>query len=172
MQKRTTISLIVAFCFLVGTGAILYFGRPVMRLNELQENTTDTSQTTLETSTDITSKTPSETTPENTSETTITATDADITPSENTLPAKEEVPESGTYTSAQVATHVVKSNCWASINDSVYDLSSWVSRHPGGEKFILNLCGTDATAAFSARHGGSKAAKAALTLLKIGTLSE
>ena len=76
------------------------------------------------------------------------------------------------YAMAQVATHSTPESCWAVIGGDVYDLTSWVSRHPGGPGPIKGLCGIDATPRFEAKHGGSAAAKAALVLLKIGALVE
>lgn len=58
------------------------------------------------------------------------------------------------YTMAQVATHADASSCWAAIDGNVYDLTNWISRHPGGQRAILGLCGTDGTSAFDRQHGG------------------
>lgn len=75
-----------------------------------------------------------------------------------------------TYSIADVEAHNSETNCWANINGSVYDLTTWVSRHPGGTRAIVNLCGTDASQSFEQRHGVSTTAQAALSLLKIGSL--
>ena len=68
-----------------------------------------------------------------------------------------------------VKTHNQKNDCWAIIEENVYDLTSWVSRHPGGAKAIIYLCGQDGSAKFEKQHGNSGAAKTTLALLKIGT---
>ncbi len=65
-----------------------------------------------------------------------------------------ESPDAKTYTMAKVAQHNSAASCWAAINGNVYDLTDWINQHPGGPQRILNLCGTDATAAFNAQHGG------------------
>ncbi|MBI4239826.1 hypothetical protein HY620_02480 [Candidatus Uhrbacteria bacterium] len=75
-----------------------------------------------------------------------------------------------TFTMAQVAGHSSSSDCWAAINGSVYDLTSWISRHPGGPERIIQLCGTDGSQKFNTKHSGSQTAQRALFLLKIGTL--
>lgn len=75
-----------------------------------------------------------------------------------------------TYTIAQVATHNNNSSCWSAINGGVYDLTSWISRHPGGEQAILSLCGTDGSAAFNEEHGGQRRPTSELASFKIGTL--
>lgn len=75
------------------------------------------------------------------------------------------------FSMAEVQSHNSKENCWSAINGSVYDLTTWVSRHPGGANVIIGLCGIDGTAQFNARHSRSKAAQAALGLFFIGKLN-
>lgn len=58
------------------------------------------------------------------------------------------------YTLAEVATHKTASSCWTTINSKVYDLTSWISEHPGGSEAILEICGRDGSAAFNDQHGG------------------
>lgn len=62
------------------------------------------------------------------------------------------VKESGTksYTTAEVATHKNGLSCWLILDNKVYDVSSFITKHPGGEA-ILRGCGKDATQMF-ARH--------------------
>src|SRR5690242_3032626 len=72
----------------------------------------------------------------------------------NTVPVPSTSQNSNkkTYTLAEVATHKNNSSCWTAINGKVYDLTSWINRHPGGPERILNICGTDATDAFNIQH--------------------
>jgi cytochrome b involved in lipid metabolism len=81
-----------------------------------------------------------------------------------------KTPPEKQFSFEQVQTHNTPTDCWSSINDSVYDLSTWVSRHPGGPKPIEGLCGTDGSDMFTRMHEKSNAAQAALVLLKIGEL--
>ncbi|HEY5713742.1 MAG TPA: cytochrome b5-like heme/steroid binding domain-containing protein [Candidatus Gracilibacteria bacterium] len=74
------------------------------------------------------------------------------------------------YTLEDVALHSTQEDCWSVINDGVYDLTSFVSRHPGGVKNILRICGIDGSDLFNRKHGRSKKANTALILLKIGKL--
>ena len=76
-----------------------------------------------------------------------------------------------TYKMSDIESHNTQEACWSAINGSVYDLTTWVSRHPGGSKPIIKLCGTDGSTSFERQHGKSSAAQSALTLLKIGTLN-
>lgn len=56
------------------------------------------------------------------------------------------------------------------MDNNVYDLTDWVAQHPGGQRAITQLCGTDATDAFAGQHGNNDEAKAALAEHQIGTL--
>lgn len=60
------------------------------------------------------------------------------------------------YTLAQVGAHADASSCWVAIAGNVYDVTGWINRHPGGPDRILGICGTDATAAFTAQHAGDR----------------
>jgi uncharacterized membrane protein/predicted heme/steroid binding protein len=76
-----------------------------------------------------------------------------------------------TFTMDEVAKHNSATDCWAAINGSVYDLTTWINQHPGGSDHILPLCGTDGTSAFNAQHSGEGQATGQLAEFKIGTLA-
>jgi cytochrome b involved in lipid metabolism len=76
-----------------------------------------------------------------------------------------------TYTMAQVATHKTQADCWSAINTNVYNLTAWVTKHPGGTTQIVALCGIDGSAAFNGKHSASASAISTLGLYLIGTLS-
>ena len=77
----------------------------------------------------------------------------------------------GSYSAAQVATHDTATSCWSSINGNVYDLTSWINQHPGGEGAILSICGKDGTSAFENQHGDQSQPNQILATFKIGTLA-
>lgn len=79
---------------------------------------------------------------------------------------------STTFTMAEVATHNNRSSCYTAISGSVYDLTTWIDKHPGGPDKILSLCGNDGTAAFTGQHGGQRRPEQELASFKIGTLSQ
>lgn len=81
-----------------------------------------------------------------------------------------EIEKVGAVSATEVASHNSGADCWTSINGNVYDLTSWIVEHPGGEGAILQLCGTDGSDEFDATHGNSPQAKNALTNFQIGTL--
>ena len=76
------------------------------------------------------------------------------------------------FTRSDVATHNSTTSCYAIVSGTVYDLTSWIGKHPGGPEKIIPLCGTDATAAFSKQHGSSTKATTTLASLLIGSLSQ
>ena len=74
-------------------------------------------------------------------------------------------------TMADLATHATSADCWAVVDGTVYDLTSWIGEHPGGAAVIEAICGTDATAAFEAQHRGEAEPNAELQGFEIGVLS-
>jgi uncharacterized membrane protein len=75
---------------------------------------------------------------------------------------------SKTYTLADVKKRSTAKSCWSAINGSVYDLTKWISRHPGGADAIKGLCGRDGSAAFTGKHGGQSQPISSLAPYKIG----
>ncbi len=53
-------------------------------------------------------------------------------------------------TMAEVGMHTSESDCWTVIEGSVYDITEYIPRHPGGEE-ILQACGVDGTTLFTTR---------------------
>jgi hypothetical protein len=76
------------------------------------------------------------------------------------------------YTMAQVRANNTAANCWAVIDDSVYDLTNWIKSHPGGSGAILGLCGVDGSSSFNARHGGQSSPKSTLAGYLLGPLAK
>jgi cytochrome b involved in lipid metabolism len=76
-----------------------------------------------------------------------------------------------TFTMTQVAAHKSSASCYTVISGEVYDLTSWISQHPGGSSAILSICGVDGTAAFNGQHGGQSRPASELAGFKIGVLS-
>ena len=59
----------------------------------------------------------------------------------------------GTYTLADVQKHNSQGNCWTTINGGVYNVTPWISQHPGGSEAITSLCGIDGSSAFNGQLG-------------------
>lgn len=66
-----------------------------------------------------------------------------------------------------VASHTDATSCWSIISGDVYDLTTYINQHPGGNKPILAACGKDATAMFDTKHGMDPQKWAALQQFKV-----
>jgi cytochrome b involved in lipid metabolism len=76
------------------------------------------------------------------------------------------------FSLAQVAEHNRKEDCWMVINDSVIDVTSFISKHPGGDK-IIKGCGIDATGYFNKVGAHMKGiAQTIVNKLTIGKLAK
>jgi cytochrome b involved in lipid metabolism len=72
----------------------------------------------------------------------------------------------------EVALHNTPEDCWTVVDGNVYDLSNFVSSHPGGQSAIQKICGIDGTETFTGKHGGQGAPNQRLSTLKIGELAQ
>ena len=81
-----------------------------------------------------------------------------------------------TYTMTEIVKHSSESNCWLLINNIVYDVTKFISDHPGGVAQIIPYCGKEATKAFDTQGGrGRPHSPTADEMLKdyfIGNLSQ
>jgi cytochrome b involved in lipid metabolism len=78
----------------------------------------------------------------------------DPAPSTTSSASPQATSPTGTVTlsNAEIRNHNSKSDCWSIINGNVYNLTSYVSRHPGGQSVIANICGKDGSSAFTNQH--------------------
>ena len=77
-------------------------------------------------------------------------------------------------TLSQVQEHNAQTNCWLIIDQKVYEVTDYISSHPGGAKRIVTYCGQDATQAFATQGGQgfhSTLAKRLLQKYQIGELA-
>jgi len=72
-------------------------------------------------------------------------------------------------TYAEVSEHSTKKDLYVVIHDKVYNASSFIDEHPGGEEVLLDVAGQDATEAFE-DVGHSDEAREILDGLIVGTL--
>jgi uncharacterized membrane protein len=87
-----------------------------------------------------------------------------LTPQKITSTAASET----TYSAADVKKHATASSCWSAIDGNVYDLTKWISQHPGGQSTIKGLCGIDGSAMFNNQHSGEGRPVSTLINYKIG----
>lgn len=76
-----------------------------------------------------------------------------------------------TYTMADVQKHNNEQSCWTAIDGKVYDVTPWISQHPGGPGRIKGLCGTDGSGAFNGQHSSDTEPHERLASFQIGTLA-
>jgi hypothetical protein len=101
---------------------------------------------------------------------TPTATPQSTTTSVATPTPTPTVTQSG-YTMADVRANSTRAKCWTVIDKKVYDLTNWISAHPGREAPILFLCGKDGTNSFKAQHANESNPMARLASYLLGPLS-
>ncbi len=143
MQQRLLVSgLTLAFILAVGYG--------VMRFTSNEE----VSQTAL---------------PEAASSTNIVQNEATTETDQATAPTTEA---KVALTAAEVAKHATENDCFIIVNDTVYNVTGYIPRHPGGKKEIVPLCGKDATSAFEGQHSGDRKPEMMLAQLKVGDLQK
>ncbi len=83
-------------------------------------------------------------------------------------PKPKPEPVESKYSMANIAKNNSTSSCWAAISGKAYDLTAWISKHPGGAGAIVSICGTDATSVFQGRHGGQSAPASSLSAYLLG----
>jgi cytochrome b involved in lipid metabolism len=83
---------------------------------------------------------------------TETTTLEDPVPTNPASPKASSPTGTVTLSNAEIRTHNSKSDCWSIVNGNVYNLTSYVSSHPGGQSVIANICGKDGSSAFSNQH--------------------
>lgn len=185
MKHTTLVGGTILIIFFIGVGYIVSEGRPVVLLQEelreayrQQEATVADEIENTDTDLPVSEEKTSKPTTTDVAESPVAAPPSKVvkteTPPKEAVSATEETPptppDTLTFTMATIAQHNTTADCWSAINGGVYDLSTWVSRHPGGSRAITRLCGTDGSSSFNREHGRSRAAANALLLLKIGDL--
>jgi cytochrome b involved in lipid metabolism len=76
------------------------------------------------------------------------------------------------YTIGDVRRHNSKPSCWSVVNGTVYDFTSLMHTHPGGQESIFSLCGKDGTEAFLKAHADDRKIMGELADYRIGDLIE
>ena len=94
------------------------------------------------------------------------------TPTPVVTPTPTPTPTVAGFTMTQVRANNTARSCWTVIDGVVYDLTKWISNHPGGSGAILFLCGTDGTNAFSAQHQNQARPAIRLDTYRLGPLNK
>ncbi len=74
-----------------------------------------------------------------------------------------------TLTSAIISQHNTAGDCWVTAGNNVYNVTSYIKSHPGGQSNITKYCGSDIAAAF-AGQGHSANASNIFANYKIGVI--
>ncbi|KAL0327117.1 UNVERIFIED_CONTAM: cytochrome isoform A [Sesamum angustifolium] len=74
------------------------------------------------------------------------------------------------YTMEEASEHNTKDDCWVVVDGKVYDVSSYLDEHPGGDDVLLRATGKDATDEFEDGH--SKTARELMEQYCIGELDQ
>jgi hypothetical protein len=86
-------------------------------------------------------------------------------------PAPTQKPALRSYTLDEVKANNSAASCWSVIDGFVYNLTAWISVHPGGASAIRSLCGIDASSQFNAQHSGQSRPTSQLERYLLGSLS-
>lgn len=151
-MKNHLTSIIIGLVLVVGTGSFVYFTKkPIVIPSESTVNEVQSVSTTTIKDTPVK----------------VTKSDDD---DKTPAPVVPTTPNGITLT--QISQHSSRSSCWSAINGSVYDLTSWIPNHPGGEQKILSLCGIDGSSRYNSKHGGEAKPARMLAGFKLGILAQ
>ena len=81
-------------------------------------------------------------------------------------------PAAVALTAAEVLKHSTGNDCWSVINGEVYELTSYVTGHPGGANLIKAICGKDGSSSFAGQHAGASKPNNILAAFALGPLVE
>lgn len=71
---------------------------------------------------------------------------------------QNSVNSQATITLSELEAHNSENDCWIAFERKVYDVTSWIPKHPGGPDKIIPYCGSSEAFenAFTTQHGRSK----------------
>ncbi|MEY2671750.1 MAG: hypothetical protein RL687_167 [Candidatus Parcubacteria bacterium] len=159
-MNKTTIGIVALAIFITGSVFILVSKENSVKNdsnNGVYENTVDSTASKVNTNVVVPASKTSTNTPA-----------VKTTPA--VVPASKVNSAPTGFTLSDVENHNSSSNCWTAVYGNVYDVTSFISQHPGGSREIISLCGRDGTNTFDNQHGGERRANAELGNYKIGTL--
>ncbi len=103
---------------------------------------------------------------------------ATVTASKSPTPTKSASPTASIssdltqLTLTEVKKHDSGNSCWSVVSGNVYDLTRWITKHPGGASAIRGLCGVDGTSAFERKHAGSSGPEDELANYYLGKVGD
>jgi cytochrome b involved in lipid metabolism len=95
---------------------------------------------------------------------------------QSTSPSKSATPSATTaltkLTLDEVKKHDSSTSCWSIVYGNVFDLTKWITKHPGGAEKIRAICGKDGTTSFEKQHTGDGGAAKQLSNYFLGKLGD
>lgn len=88
------------------------------------------------------------------------------------ISSKADLPSVKTFSWTDVAKHNTAEDCWVSYRGKVYDVTAWVSKHPGGKEVLQLTAGRDVSISFESYHPFSKKAHDVLAKYEIGIVTD
>lgn len=76
------------------------------------------------------------------------------------------------FSRQEILEHNKPGDCWIIIDNSIYDITSFITKHPGGSEILESRVGEDATSYFVTKHRNNKRAIEQLSYFKIGEVIE
>ena len=76
----------------------------------------------------------------------------------------------GTISMTEVRANNTPASCWTVVDDTVYDVTAFISRHPAGAGAVIDMCGKDASGEFNGAHDGQSEPEEWLAVFRIGVL--
>jgi cytochrome b involved in lipid metabolism len=91
-------------------------------------------------------------------------------------PSKSATPSANSgltkLTLEEVSKHDSSASCWSIIYGNVFNLTKWITKHPGGAEKIRAICGKDGTTSFERQHTGDGGAANQLSSYFLGKLGD
>jgi len=91
-------------------------------------------------------------------------------------PSKSATPSATTaltkLTLDEIKKHDSSTSCWSIVYGNVFDLTKWITKHPGGAEKIRAICGKDGTSSFERQHTGDAGAAKQLSSYFLGKLGD
>lgn len=88
------------------------------------------------------------------------------------LPIVDNQSTTKVFTMSDMTTHNNDTSCYTAINGNVYDITKYLSIHPGGKSAIMRICGNDGTEVFTRKHGGDEKPNLILRSMQVGVISK
>ena len=95
---------------------------------------------------------------------------------QSSSPSKSATPSATTgltkLTLEEVMKHDSSTSCWSIVYGNVFNLTKWITKHPGGAEKIRAICGKDGTTSFERQHNGDAGAANQLSSYFLGKLGD